>query len=44
MWDIKPLVVDDLIIVQENIQIDISRSLIDNLVTAHGIFNILKLI
>lgn len=44
VWNIKPLVVDDLIIVQKDIQIDVARSLVDNLVTAHGIFNILKLI
>lgn len=44
VWDIQPLVVYDLIIVQEDIQIDVAGSLVNYLVTAHRVFNVLKLI
>jgi len=44
MGDLEPVVVNFLIPVQQDVQINVAGSLVDDLVAAHGIFNRLKLV
>lgn len=42
--DLESVVVDDLVLVEEDIKIDIPRSLVDHLLAAHGVLNVLELV
>lgn len=44
MGNFEPFMIDDLIIIQQDIKINVARSLVDDLFSTKSIFNALKLI
>lgn len=44
VWDLESVVVDDLILVEEDIKIDIPWPLVNHLLAAHGVLDILELV
>ena len=44
MWNLEPLMVYGLIIIQQNIEVDIPWAFVDQLLAAHGDFDLLQLV
>ena len=44
MWHAQSLMRDNVIFVKENVEIDIARSFVNDLLSAHGVLDILQLI
>ena len=44
MWHTQALVLDNVILIKENIEVDVAWSLVDDLLSTHGVFDILELV